>query len=205
MPNITAMFWDVGGVLLTNAWDHAERREAVAKFGLDSSDFEQRHASVVSEFEEGKVTLSDYLYRTIFYTDHPFTPEEFQQFMYSRSQPRSDALEFSRNLAQSGKYLMSTINNESAELNAFRIQQFRLRQIFDVFVSSCYVALRKPDPAIYQLALQLTQRAPDECCFIDDRAENLEPARQLGIHCIRMESVPMLKEELKKLGVECRG
>jgi putative hydrolase of the HAD superfamily len=202
VPAITAIFWDVGGVLLSNAWDHNERREVVVRFGLDAAAFEQRHASVVADFETGKLSLKQYLDHTVFYQQQPFTAEDFQRFMYSRSQPKAEVLALARELAQGGKYLMSTINNESAELNEYRIQQFALREIFDIFVSSCYVALRKPSREIYLLALSLTQRDPGECCFIDDRPENLQPASQLGMHAIRMEGVEQLREQLKDLGVE---
>ncbi|HEX6501947.1 MAG TPA: HAD family phosphatase [Terriglobales bacterium] len=202
MAEIRALFWDVGGVLLTNAWDHNQRQRAAVEFGIDLQDFEQRHESVVSAFETGKLSLSEYLQQTVFYLKRPFTPEQFEQAIYSQSQANPEALALARQLAASGRYLMSTINNESAELNAFRIRKFGLREIFDLFVSSCFVGLRKPDPAIYQLALSLTQRAPDECCFIDDRPENLAAPRQMGMHCIRMEGVERLRDELKQLGVE---
>ena len=202
MTKLTAIFWDVGGVLLTNAWDHNERGEAVAKFGLDANDFEKRHELVVSDFERGKLDLEGYLNRTVFYDYRPFTREAFEQFMFSRSQPNREALALARGLAASGRVFMATINNESTELNMFRIRQYQLREIFQLFVSSCYVGLRKPELNIYQLALNLTQRPPDECCFIDDRPENLEPAQQLGMHCIRMQRVSQLREELNKLGVQ---
>lgn len=202
MAKIKAIFWDVGGVLLSNAWDHNERREAVARFRLDADDFEKRHASVVSDFETGKLNLDEYLDRTVFYRDQPFARDAFRQFMFSRSLPRPEALALARNLAARGKYLMSTINNESAELNDYRIRQFSLNEIFDLFVSSCFVGLRKPAPEIYRLAINLRQRAPDECCFIDDRPENLQPASLLGMHCIQMKGAENLREELKALGVE---
>lgn len=204
MAKISAIFWDVGGVLLSNAWDHNERREAVTRFGLDPGEFEQRHAAVVSDFETGKLSLEQYLDRTVFYRDWTFTRDAFRQFMYSRSQPRPEALALARELASSGKYLMSTINNESAELNAYRIRQFALNEVFDLFVSSCFVGLRKPDPQIYALAMKLTQRDPGECCFIDDRPENLHPASELGMHTIRMEGADKLRDDLKALGVEFR-
>ena len=202
MTKITAIFWDVGGVLLTNAWDHNERREAIAKFGLDANDFEQRHEAAVSDFERGKLDLEGYLDRTVFYQYRPFTREAFQQFMFSRSQPKREVLAVARGLAAGGRFFMSTINNESTELNMFRIHEYRLGEIFQLFVSSCYVGLRKPELNIYQLALNLTARPADECCFIDDRPENLEPAQQLGMHCIRMQTVSQLREELHRLGVQ---
>lgn len=52
-------------------------------------------------------------------------------------------LSFARALADSGKYFMATINNESRELNLYRIKKYDLRDIFSVFVSSCLVGMRK--------------------------------------------------------------
>ncbi|MGH9512278.1 MAG: HAD family hydrolase [Terriglobales bacterium] len=201
MPKITALFWDVGGVLLTNAWDHAERNRALIQFELDEVDFNDRHQMLVSSFERGKITLDEYLERTIFYRTRMFSRDAFKDYMFSLSRPKNNALELGRALAKSGKYLMSTLNNESKELNLYRIQTFHLREIFSLFVSSCFVGLRKPEAAIYRLAIEITQRAPEECCFIDDRALNLECAAQLGMHVIQMQSVDQLQEDLAKLGV----
>jgi putative hydrolase of the HAD superfamily len=204
VAKIRAIFWDVGGVLLSNAWDHNEREEAVRRFGLDPNDFEQRHTSVVSDFETGKLSLEQYLDHTVFYRDRPFTREVFRDFMFSRSQPKPETLLLARELAASNQYLMSTINNESAELNEFRIRKFALNEIFDVFISSCFVGLRKPSPEIYLLAMNLSQCSAGECCFIDDRSENLQPASQAGMHCIQMKGAEILRSELKALGVATR-
>jgi len=76
-----------------------------------------------------------------------------------------------------------------------------LQEIFSLFVSSCFVGLRKPEGGIYRLALEITQNKPDECCFIDDRALNLESAARLGMHAIHMKSAAQLGTELQKLGV----
>lgn len=200
MP-ITAIFWDLGGVLLTNAWDHTQRQLAVGHFNLDEAALRERHELVVSSFERGKISLDEYLDRTIFYRPREFTREQFKDFMYSLSQALEPSLQFARELAQIRKYLMSTINNESIELNLYRMDKFKLRDIFTLFVSSCFVGLRKPEEAIYRLALNITQKSPDECCFIDDRALNLECAAKLGMHTIHMENVDQLRSELKNLGV----
>ena len=201
MPQITAIFWDLGGVLLSNAWDHAQRAQAVAKFQLDEIEFRDRHDMLVSSFERGKITLDDYLDRIVFYRPRPFSREAFRDFMFSLSQPKSDALEFVRALSKTGRCLMGTINNESRELNRYRIEAFNLREIFSLFVSSCYVGMRKPEEGIYQLALMLTQVRPENSCFVDDRDLNLETARRLGMNTIRMENVAQLRQELLKLGV----
>jgi putative hydrolase of the HAD superfamily len=202
MATIRAIFWDVGGVLLSNAWDQPQRDSALAKFGLDRAEFSSRHDMLVSSFERGKISLDEYLERTVFYQARPFTPQAFKEYMFSLSQARPEVLKIAQGLKQSCRYRMATINNESRELNQFRIENFDLGKIFDFFVSSCFVGLRKPEDGIYQLALDLMQVAPDECCFVDDRALNLEAAARLRMHAIRMQSAAQLIEELQKLGVQ---
>ena len=202
LPQISAIFWDVGGVLLTNAWDREQRQRALERFKLDEAEFDDRHEMVVSSFERGKITLEEYLQRTVFYRKRPFTAAEFRELMFGLSQPFPDVLALAQGLAKSAKYLMGTINNESKELNEYRIRKFGLREIFTLFLTSCYVGLRKPEEGIYRLALEVTQKVPEECCFIDDRALNLEAAARLGMHTIRMESAEQLRGELQKLGIE---
>jgi putative hydrolase of the HAD superfamily len=199
---IRTIFWDVGGVLLSNAWDHTERAETLEHFHLDEDEFRSRHETVVSAFERGKVTLPEYLGQTVFYRPRSFTPGEFRDFMFGLSKPFPDVLAFAAALSGSGKYFMGTINNESRELNNFRIEKFGLRKIFRVFFSSCFVGLRKPETDIYRLALEVTQIAPEECCFIDDRAGNLEGAAKLGMSTIEMKTLAQLRAELGKVGVE---
>ena len=201
MARISAIFWDVGGVLLSNAWDREQRQRTLQHFNLDEVEFDDRHEMLVSSLERGKISLQEYLERTIFYRPRPFTREVFTEYMFSLSQPDAETLRLARELAGSCKYLMSTINNESRELNLFRIQTFGLRDIFSLFVSSCFVGLRKPEEGIYRLALEITQRPPEECCFIDDRPLNLDSASKLGMHVIQMENAEQLGRELAKLGV----
>ena len=202
MSEIHAIFWDVGGVLLTISWDHTERAAALEHFRLDEKEFHGRHEMVVSSFERGKISLDEYLDRTVFYRGRSFTREEFRDYMLSLSRPMTDVLTFAGNLAASGKYFMGTINNESRELNLHRIKKFGLRDIFRVFVSSCFVGLRKPESGIYRLALEITQINPEECCFIDDRALNLECAAKLGMRTIQMQTLEQLRGDLGKLLVK---
>ena len=200
MPKISAIFWDVGGVLLTNAWDREQRQGTLKQFALDEVEFENRHEMLVSSLERGKISLQQYLERAIFYRPRSFTPDAFKEYMFSLSQPDKETLQLAAELARSGKYRMSTINNESRELNLFRIQTFGLREIFSLFVSSCFVGLRKPEEGIYRLALEMTQRPPEECCFVDDRPLNLDSASRLGMHVIQMENAEQLRRDLQKLG-----
>lgn len=201
MSAIQAIFWDVGGVLLTNAWDHTERAKALAQFQLNPDEFNARHEPLVSPFERGETTLDEYLNHTVFYAPRSFTREAFRECMFGLSRPFPEVLQFAQSLAASNRYFMGTINNESRELNDYRIDKFGLRNIFRIFVSSCFVGLRKPEPDIYRLALEITQIPADRCCFIDDRAANLEGPAQLGMHTIQMKNLGQLRADLARLGV----
>lgn len=187
--------------MLSNAWDRIQRRRALEHFGLDEVEFEDRHEMLVSSFERGKITLNEYLQHTVFYRPRSFSPDDFKNCMFDLSKPCQQTLELAKLLARSCDYLMATINNESSELNLYRIQTYHLREIFDVFVTSCFVGLRKPEDGIYRLALDITQKPAGECCFVDDRPLNVDAAARFGMHAIRFENAQQLRQELQKLGV----
>ena len=205
MGEVTAVFWDVGGVILSNGWDRAARAEAAKKFGLDWEDFQDRHELASPAFETGQITLDTYLQRTVFYRKRAFTREEFVAFIFAQSEEFPESRAILSALAQTRKYLLATINNEPRELNIRRIDQFNLRREFEAFFSSCFVHIRKPDEAIYRLALEVTQRRPEECLFIDDRALNLECARQMGMRTIHFENAAQLRQDLLANGVTVGG
>jgi len=203
MAKTSALFWDVGGVLLSNGWDKPSRRKAVEKFKLEWEEFEDRHELVVTAFETGQIRLKEYLERTVFYRPRTFNQQDFKDYLFSLSQPCAETLAVLERLAQSKKYLLATLNNESLDLNQYRIERFGLRKYFDVFFSSGFLGVKKPDEAIYRLALQITQLPPEECLFIDDRALNLECARNcVGMRTIHFQDPAQLQRELRELGIE---
>jgi putative hydrolase of the HAD superfamily len=201
MAEVTTLFWDNGGVILTNGWDRGSRQKAVEKFELDWADFEDRHELMLHAFECGEATLDEYIQRTVFYRDRAFTQQQFKQFMFEQSQALPEALAFAKNLASTKRQMNAALNNESLEINDYRIKTFQLRDCFSAFFSSCYLGVRKPDRGIFSLALKITQRDPAECVMIDDRGLNLECARELGMKTILVKDVKQLRTDLAKLGV----
>lgn len=201
MPEITTLFFDLGGVLLTNGWDRHSRRDCVESFGLDYEEFRDRHEFVADAFETGRMTIDEYLDRTVFYREREFTPAAFREGMVAESRPFPDALAVVEQLAASGQYLLATLNNESIELNQARIERFQLDRYFTVFLSSGFLGVKKPDQAIYRMALQITQRSPQECVFVDDRDLNLECAITEGMHTIHYDNPAQLQHELVGLGI----
>jgi len=197
---ITTIFFDIGGVLLTDGWGHDSRRAAAEKFGLDWEQYADRHEKVAHAIETNRMTLEQYLDRTIFYRPREFSREEFRAFIFGQSKEKPESIKIVEQLAESKKYFLATINNEILELNLYRLEHFGLRQYFSVFFSSCFLGLRKPDEAIYRLALQVTQRSPSECVFIDDREVNLECPRELGLHTILFQNATQLRSDLRAQG-----
>jgi putative hydrolase of the HAD superfamily len=202
---ISTIFFDIGGVLLTDGWGHASRRAAAEKFGLDWEEYSDRHEKVGHAIETNRLSLEQYVDRTIFYRPREFSREEFRAFIFAQSQPKPESIEIVAQLAGLKKYFLATINNEILELNVYRLEQFGLRNYFTVFFSSCFLGLRKPDEAIYRLALQVSQRVPAECIFVDDREVNLECPRELGMNAILFRDAAQLRSELSELGVELQS
>ncbi len=198
---ITHVFFDIGGVLGTNGWGSEARALAVERFRLDASDFDRRHREVVGRWEEGRLSLDEYLDSTVFDVPRTFTREEFTGFIRAQSRPYVDVIAVARALAASGRYRLMTLNNESAELNAYRIRHFGLPPIFMAFFTSCWLGVAKPARRIYELALAMSHAEPSQAVFVDDREQNLQPARSLGMRTVRYTTADALRRDLGALGV----
>jgi len=202
VADISTLFWDIGGVILTNGWDRDSRREAADTFHFDWEEFQDRHELSSPAFDTAQISLNEYLDRTLFHRPRSFTREKFTAFMFAQSKefPKSRAILSAA--ARSGKYFIGAINNEPLELNQYRIEAFQLRSDFAVFFSSCYVRSRKPEELIFRVALEVTQCPPGQCVFIDDRPLNLENPRRLGMNVIHYRDPEQLRSELRNHGVE---
>jgi len=198
---ITHVFFDVGGVLGSSGWGTEPRALAVERFKLDAEDFDRRHREVVGAWEEGRLSLDEYLDCTVFDVARPFTRDEFTAFMLAQSRPFPETIALARDLAASGRFRLATLNNESAELNAHRLRRFGLAPIFTTFFSSCWLGVAKPARRIYELALAMAQADAAQSLFIDDREQNLAPARALGMQGIRFTTAGRLRADLAALGV----
>jgi putative hydrolase of the HAD superfamily len=207
MTVINQLFFDIGGVLGSNGWDREQRGEAVTRFQLDGDDFQYRHEETVGAFESGQISLDEYLDVTVFWRQRDFSHEEFEKFMFGLSVPWPDSLDVVRRLRQSirgraTRVRLATLNNESRELNQHRIRHFGLCDLFDVFFSSCWLGVRKPTREIYERVLGMTQADPARSVFVDDREQNLAPARALGMQTIHFTGAPALAQSLAELGFD---
>jgi putative hydrolase of the HAD superfamily len=197
------ILFDVGGVLLTNGWDHDERAEAAKQFDLDLAGLEARHAEVYPAWESGAMTGKDYLTHVIFNEPRSFSRGAFFSFMLGQSKLLPDgAMGILKEVAASKKCMVGALNNEARETNEYRFREFGIREHISVALSSCYLGLRKPDAAIYHRALDILGRPAERVLFIDDRAENAAAAAAVGMKAIRFVGAERLRTELKDLGVE---
>jgi putative hydrolase of the HAD superfamily len=199
--NITTLFLDIGGVLLTNGWDRNIRIRAAEKFGLDQDEMNERHHLTFDTYEEGKLSLDEYLHRVVFYQDRSFSPEEFKAFMYAQSQPFPEMISLMQALKSQYGLQVAAVSNEGRELSVYRVQQFKLGTFIDFFVSSCFVHYRKPDADIYRIALDIAQVSPEQVIYIDDRPMFVEVAQSLGIKGIIHKGVQTTRKALEDLGI----
>ncbi|ANH81797.1 hydrolase [Niabella ginsenosidivorans] len=198
---ITAIFTDIGGVLLTNGWDRKARAEAVEKFKLNAAELEDRHHLTFDTYESGKLLLDEYLDRIVFYEPRSFSKETFKQFMYNYSQPYEDMIQLLKKLKAQYQLKTVVVSNEGRELNRYRIETFQLTGFIDFFVSSSFVHLRKPDVDIFKVALDMAQVPLEQILYIDDRPLFVQVAQGLGIKGIIHRNYGQTKQELAAYGL----
>jgi putative hydrolase of the HAD superfamily len=200
--DITTLFLDIGGVLLTNGWDHLARKRAATNFKLEWAEMEERHGLNFSTYEEGKLTLEDYLSRTVFYVERSFTRDQFREFMFAQSEAYPEMIELIRKLKLKYELKIVVVSNEGCELNTYRINKFKLNSFVDFFVSSCFVHLRKPDMDIFRLALEIAQVPTEQIIYIDNTLMFAQIAEDLGIRSILHTDYPSTCVQLASVGLQ---
>ena len=181
---VTTLLLDVGGVLLTNGWDHLARKRAAKNFKLKWAEMEDRHNLNFATYEEGKLTLEEYLGRVVFHQKRPFTRAQFKRFMFAQSKPYPEMIELVAQLKVRHGLKIAVVSNEARELNAHRIRKFKLDRLVDSFISSCFVHIRKPDTDIFRLALDITQAPARQAVYIENTPMFVQIAEGLGIRSI---------------------
>ncbi len=200
--DVTTLFLDIGGVLLTDGWDRHARRRAAKAFRLDAAEMEERHHMTFETFEEGRLTLEDYLDLVVFCRKRAFTRSQFRQFMLSQSKPHPQMIALVTRLKARHPLKIVAVSNEARELNAYRIRQFRLTRFVDAFISSCFVHVRKPDAEIFRLALDIAQAPAERVVFIDNTQMFVDVAGRLGIRSIHHTDYRSTCAQLDALGLQ---
>jgi putative hydrolase of the HAD superfamily len=199
---ITTLFLDIGGVLLTNGWDHHARRRAAKRFKLEWTELEERHALNFETHEEGRMTFEEYLSRVVFYQKRPFTRAQFRSFMCSQSQPYLEMIKLFVRLKSSLGLKITVVSNESRELNAYRIRKFKLNGFVDSFISSCFVQLRKPDVEMFRLALDIAQASARQVVYIENTPMFVQIAEGMGIRSVLHTDYKSTRSKLAVWGLQ---
>jgi len=199
--SVRILFFDVGGVLLSNGWGHESREEAARLFNIDYEEFDALHNFIFNVYEIGKISLDEYLDTVIFNCPREFTREDLKDFMFKQSVELAGTLAWLKEWKKDCGFRVISINNEGKELNDYRIKKFKLHEVFDAFISSCEVKMRKPDPGIFKLAMGVASAQPNQCVYFDDRIMFVNAAQRLGIrafHHTSFDTTKKILEELKK-------
>ena len=194
---IKTLFLDIGGVLLTNGWGHESRFEAAEKFGLDREEIEGRNKLVFDTYEMDKISFDEYLDWVIFYEERRFSREEFTTFMLQQSQPLDGCVNYFNALKLQHQLKVVAVSNEGRELNEYRIKQFKLDELFDAYISSCYVHLHKPDKSMLQMACDISHTLPEHALYVDDTLLLVEVAASVGLQTLHFQGLGSAKEFIK--------
>ena len=199
---VRTVFWDVGGVLLTNGWDREQRAQVLTRLGVDLAQYESLHGGANADWERGLSTAEHFFNQTVFTEPRTFTFEQLWSQVCAESKILHPAcFDILGSLAQEKNITVATLNNESRELNEYRMKAFRLRPYFDYFICSGYVHEMKPQPGIYRSAVDISGYPAEETLLIDDKEENCEAAVALGMQAIHFETPSQLRDELVQLGL----
>jgi len=199
---ITTLFLDIGGVLLTDGWDHHARKRAATNFKLEWAEMENRHSLNFETYEEGKLTLEEYLSRVVFYKKRPFARAQFRRFMFAQSKPYPEMIELVAQLKIRHGLKIVVVSNEGRELNSYRIREFKLDKFVDAFISSCFVHLHKPDTDIFRLALDIAQTPARKIAYIDNTPMFVQIAEGMGIRGILHTDYQTTCAKLASFGLE---
>ncbi len=144
----------------------------------------QRHQLLFVVYEEGSITLNEYLDRVVFYHKRNFTYDQVKNCMFTLTTPDTKMKALIKQLKAAYQLKIFAVSNEAKELNEYRIQKFQLNQFVDFFISSCYVHVRKPEAAIFRISLDGEQVPVEEIVFIDDVQIFTDVAKDIGINSI---------------------
>jgi putative hydrolase of the HAD superfamily len=198
---VTHLFTDLGGVLLTNGWDRGLRKMVAARFGIDAAEMDERHHLTYDTYEAGKISLTEYLRRVVFWQPREFTQEQVVDFMLAQARCFPEMIELVKGIKERHRLKVVVVSNEGRELTADRIRRFGLREFVDFFIVSSYVHFRKPDEDIFRVALDVAQAAPGEVVYLDDRQMFVEVAGRMGMRAVWHREYESTRAALAELGL----
>lgn len=192
------MIFDLGGVVVASPLDAIRRYErdlGLERNAINRAIVRLGESGAWSRLERGELTLSEFY--PAFDAEMgslglELSGERMMEYIAERSGPRPQMLEAIRRIRGRGLCVGALTNNWASPDR----EPNPLRELFDAFVESSVVGLRKPDPRIYQRVLGDLGVEPEEAAFLDDIGRNLKPARALGMTTIKVEDPDTALDEL---------
>ncbi|TET53461.1 MAG: hypothetical protein E3J64_03520, partial [Anaerolineales bacterium] len=201
VPGVRAVLFDWGGVLERlpgeDLGEEIERRLSLQPGDLANALWGRawRQLSV------GAITDEQYTARVAeaLGLPSPADADRIRDDLYGDDRLNREVLEAARSLRRD--YRVGLVSNAWQGQYDYVSERFGLdvKAEFDVYVNSAWVGLRKPDPAIYWLALAELGVEPEEAILVDDLQRNLDSARQLGIHTVQFVDPDTSLAELESL------
>lgn len=200
---IKVIIFDFGNVVLTNDWSHHHPKdldEYSEYFGVAHNDLHAGWKANWPDFFIGKTSEDEFWEGFLNTAGSKRKDIGHAKLLWRKYQkPMEGMLELLRKLKQ--KYRLAGLPNIGKGWLDYKREKYKLDDIFDVIVSSGYAGVMKPDIEIYKIVLKKIKAKPEECLFIDDKKENLEPAKRLGMKTILFTDIENLKKELSSLKI----
>jgi HAD superfamily hydrolase (TIGR01509 family) len=196
MNKITTIIFDFGDVLiedLVNVFEHKHHYSSLPK------KLKQRYDKILHLAETGKTSTGKYLKATSDILAPKLSPRQIENYFLSgKPLPPIKLLS-----SLEKKYRLAILSNNQKAWPKKFITKSHLKPLKNIpFFNSAKIGLRKPHKEIYLFALNKLNAKPRECIFIDDKPENIQPAKALGIKTILYrQNLNELKQKLKKLGI----
>jgi putative hydrolase of the HAD superfamily len=196
---INTIIFDFGYVLsLPPQTSDYQRLAGLA--GIDGMPFEEIYWGQRADYDRGIIDGPAYWRRIAETAGREFTPAQIDSLIaadiaiWMRANPVM--MEWVRALKSHGLKIV-VLSNMPIEISRYMRQYAPWFRGFDYVCFSAEVQLAKPEAAIFHACLKVVRSRPEECLFIDDRAENVEAARALGMQALKFESVQELAAEVQ--------
>jgi len=194
---IEAVLFDLHGVLTSSPWAALasvasdDESDQAAALELMLGDYAADTDHPWHRLERGEIPMQEYGMAVMALAAEAGVTLDFSKLrgFSERIQVNDAVIDRVRTLRAQG-YLTALVTNNVKEMASGWRQLFPADELFDVIVDSSEVGVRKPNPAIFSLALdRLGGIAADRAVFLDDAAGNVEGARRAGLHAILVEDV----------------
>jgi epoxide hydrolase-like predicted phosphatase len=194
---IRAVIWDIGGVLVRTE-DDEPRKLLAERLGITRERLENLvfNGDMGQKAQTGAISaqvLLEYVCREVRYPAQE--AGRFEEEFFAGDRLDESLMSYIRSLRP--RYCTGIISNAWDDVRAMIQNRWKMADAFDQVFLSAEVKICKPDPRIFQIALESLAVLPEEAVFVDDFPRNIEGARAVGMHAIQFRSSEQIRAELE--------